>query len=163
MYEKFGELDSCGEINVLAENLFNEGDYDSIKNLAEENGIPEDYVAMYLAGDIPSLCDPLAAALGKIDVEAGELKPQGILEDWVEYIRGQCMEDGCMAVLARRRGKSLKGCMAALLSWSFGHQQPVDKDILKAAKVTAGRVTLGIPGMAQAKEIIRKYYKGAGE
>lgn len=163
MYEKFGELDSCEEINGLAGNLFDEGDYDSIKDLAEENGIPEDYVAMYLAGDIPSLCDPLTAALGKIDVEAGELKPQGILEDWVEYIRGQCMEDGCMAVLARQRGKSLKGCMAALLSWSFGHQQPVDKDILKAAGVTANRVTLGIPGMAQAKKIIRGYYREAGK
>lgn len=29
MFEKFGELNSFGEINELAENLFNEGDTES--------------------------------------------------------------------------------------------------------------------------------------
>ena len=31
MFEKFGELNSFGEINELAENLFNEGDTESLK------------------------------------------------------------------------------------------------------------------------------------
>ena len=71
----FGELNSFGEINELAENLFNEGDTESLKVMAKENGIQRDYVEMYLQGDIPLLCDPLTAALGKIDVEAAQLKP----------------------------------------------------------------------------------------
>lgn len=160
MWDKFGELDSYKEINELAENLFNEGDTDSLKAMAAENGIGEEFVAVYLTGDSPELCDPLTAALGKIDVEVAELKPKEILEDWVEYLRGQCLESELLACAVRKKGKSLKGCIAALLGWSFGHQQQIDKDIIKAAGVNANRVTLGIPGMARAKKIITEYYLG---
>lgn len=160
MFEKFGEMSSYTEINELAENLFNEGDKESIRVMAKENGIQNDFVEMYLQGDIPVLCDPLTAALGKIDVEVAELKPKEIMEDWVEYLRGQCMDNEILAHQVRKKGKSLKGCIASLLSWSFKNQQTVDKDIIKAAGVSAGRVTLGIPGMARAKKIITDYYMG---
>lgn len=160
MFEKFGELNSFGEINELAENLFNEGDTESLRAMAKENGIQSDFVDMYLQGEIPALCDQLTAALGKIDVEVAELKPKEIMEDWVEYLRGQCMENELLAFNVRKKGKSLKGCIAALLMWSFKNQQTVDKDIIKAAGVSAGKVTLGIPGMARAKQIITDYYMG---
>lgn len=93
MFDKFGEFDSFNEINELAENLLNEGDIESIKVVAKENGIQADFVDLYTHGEIPELCDKLTAALGKIDVEAAELKPKEIMEDWVEYLRGQCMEN----------------------------------------------------------------------
>lgn len=160
MFDKFGEMGSYKEINELAENLFNEGDTDSLRAMAEENGIPSDYVEMYLAGDTPELCDPLTAAMGKIDMEVAELKPKEIMEDWVEYLRGQCMENEILAYQVRKKGKSLKGCIAALLKWSFSNQQQIDKDIIKAAGVSTGKVTLGIPGMARAKKIITDYYMG---
>lgn len=160
LFEKFGELNSFEEINELAENLFNEGDTESLKAVAKENGIQNEFVEMYLRGDIRVLCDPLTAAMGKIDVEAEELKPKEIMEDWVEYLRGQCMENEILAFQVRKKGKSLKGCIAALLKWSFSNQQQIDKDIIKAAGVSAGKVTLGIPGMAKAKRIIKDYYMG---
>ncbi len=160
MFDKFGEMDSFGEINELADNLFNEGDTASIKTMAKENGIDKEYVEMYLSGDIPVLCDAMTAALGKIDVEVADLKPKEIMEDWVEYLRGQCMENELLAFNVRKKGKSLKGCIAALLMWSFKNQQPIDKGIIKAAGVSAGKVTLGIPGMARAKQIITAYYMG---
>ena len=160
MFDKFGEMNSYKEINELADNLFNEGDQESLKEMAKENGIMQEFVEMYLQGDIPALCDPLTAALGKIDVEAEELKPKEIMEDWVEYLRGQCMENEILAYQVRKKGKSLKGCIAALLKWSFANQIPVGQDILKEAGVKAGRVTLGIPGMARAKKIITEYYMG---
>lgn len=160
MFEKFGELNSFGEINELAENLFNEGDTESLKAMAKENGIQNEFVQMYLQGDIPVLCDPLTAALGKIDVEVAELKPKEIMEDWVEYLRGQCMENEILAYQVRKKGKSLKGCIAALLKWSFSNRQQIDKDIIKAAGVSVYNVTLGIPGMARAKKIITDYYMG---
>lgn len=163
MFDKFGELNSCEEINELAENLFNEGDIDSLKVMAKENGIQEDFVEMYLQGDIPVLCDELTAALGKIDIEAAELKPKEIMEDWVEYLRGQCVEDDTLARQVRKKGKSLKGCIAALLSWSFKNQQTINEDIIKKAGVTAKKVTLGIPGMGRAKQIIKDYYMGGAE
>lgn len=160
MFEKFGEMSSYKELNELADNLFNEGDAESLKEMAKENGIGSEYVEMYLQGEIPELCDSLTAALGKIDVETEELKPKEIMEDWVEYLRGQCMENEILAHQVRKKGKSLKGCIAALLSWSFKNQNAVDKDIVKAAGVSAGRVTLGIPGMGRAKKIITEYYMG---
>ena len=160
MFDKFGEMDSYQEINELAENLFNEGDTESLKAMARENGIQNEFVEMYLQGDTPVLCDPLTAAMGKIDVEVAELKPKEIMEDWVEYLRGQCMENEILAHQVRKKGKSLKGCIAALLKWSFANQVPVGQDILKEAGVKAGRVTLGIPGMARAKKIITEYYMG---
>lgn len=160
MFDKFGEMDTFGEINELAENLFNEGDTASIKTMVKENGIDKEYVEMYLSGDIPVLCDAMTAALGKIDVEVADLKPKEIMEDWVEYLRGQCMENELLAFNVRKKGKSLKGCIAALLMWSFKNQQPIDKGIIKAAGVSAGKVTLGIPGMARAKQIITAYYMG---
>lgn len=160
MFDKFGEMNSYKEINELAENLCNEGDTESLREMAEENGIPEEFVEMYLNGDTPELCDAETAALGKIDVEAAELKPAEIMEDWVECVRGRCMENGLVARQVRKKGKSLKGCIAALLKWSFGHQKQIDKDIIKAAGVTAGKVTLGIPGMGTAKKIIMDYYLG---
>ena len=159
LYEKFGELNSAQEINELAENLFNENDIESLKELAKENGL-SDMVKLYLEGELPDLCDSLSAAIGKIEVEAAELKPREIMEDWVEYLRGQCLENEILAFQVRTKGKTLKGCIAALLKWSFGHQIPIEKEILKEAGVSAGRVTLGIPGMAQAKKIITEYYMG---
>ena len=161
MFEKFGELNSYREINELAENLFNEGDIKSIRALAKENGLPEEAVDLYINGELPALCDPLAAALGKLEVEAAALEPKEIMADWLEYIKGQCMEEEEIALGVRKKGRSLKGCIAALLAWSFKNQQKIDGDISKAAGVKASKVTLGIPGMARAKQIMRTYYREA--
>lgn len=158
LFETFGEMDSFEEINTLAENLFNEGDMESLRLMAKENGL-EDYVYAYMEGEIPELCDAQMAAVGKIEVEEAELKPKEIMEDWIEYLKVQVMEDEALAVQVRKEGKSLKGMIAELLKWSFGHQQQIDKGILDAAGVKA-RVTLGIPGMGRAKKIIREYYGG---
>ena len=89
LFATFGEFDTFTEINELAENLFNEGDLDSIRKVARENGIPEDFVEMYIEGDIPVLCDAMTAAVGKLDVEAEDLKIKGLMVDWVEYIKAE--------------------------------------------------------------------------
>ncbi len=160
MFDKFGEMNSYTEINELAANLLQEGDLDSLKELAKENGIPDDYVEMYLEEDIPSLCDSTSAAIGKIDVECMKLKPKELMLDWVEYIKGLCMENEMIAHQVRKKGKTLQGCMAVLLEYSFKNQITVDKTIIKAAGASAGKVTFGVPGMAKAKELIRDYYMG---
>lgn len=77
---KFGEMSSYKEINELAENLANEGDSESLREMAKENGIPEDFVDLYLEGDIPNLCDALTAAVGKLEVEAADLKLTGLMQ-----------------------------------------------------------------------------------
>lgn len=163
MFDKFGEMDSYKEINELAENLFNEGDTESLRKMAMENGIDEEIAMLYMEGYFPELCDAETAALGKLDMEEIELKPQEIMKDWLEYIRVQCTEDKKLALAVRKKGKSLEDCIAALLKWSFGHQKEIPKKIKEAAGVNAKKVTLGIPGMGQAKKIIREYYLGKKE
>lgn len=163
MYEKFGEFDSAEEMCTLAENLFNEGDMESIRLLAKENGIDEMIVDAYIEGFEPKFVDAAEAAVGKIEVETTALNPKDIMVDWCEYIKTSSMDDEEMARAVRRKGKSLKGCIGAILKWAFAHQQAVDKDIIKAAGVQASKITLGMPGRAEANKIIREYYLGAGK
>lgn len=160
MYDKFGEMSSYTEINELAENLMNEGDIESLREMAKENGIPEDFVELYLEGEIPNLCDALTAAIGKLEVEATDLKLTGLMQDWVEYIKGLCMENEMIVHQVRKKGKSLKVCMAVLLKYSFENRVTVDKKIVQEAGIKAGRVDFGIPGMAEAKKMIKDYYLG---
>lgn len=159
MYEKFGEFDSAAEINRAAAAQRAEGDDEAILMIAEENGIDKEDALDYINGDVDELASPLMAAYGKLEVERKVLEPYEIMEDWLQYIRIRCAEDPQMALAVRRKGKSLKGCIAAILEWSMKHQRPVDKEILKAVGITY-RVTLGIPGMGRVKQIITEYYLG---
>lgn len=158
MFDRFGEFDSAEEMNELAVNLRKEGDQESLMELAWENGIDTEIAEAFLSGDILYLCDVMTAAIGKIEVEAMDLKPKEIMADWVEYLKTRCFEDEEVARAVRSKNKSLKGCIGELLKWSFKNQIPVDKEIIKAAGVSANKVTLGIPGMGQAKQIITGYY-----
>lgn len=159
MFEKFGNFNTYEEINAAAEGLKNEGDTENLYILAAENGIDKELAQMYAKGDIPCLCDIQSAAIGKLDIEAAELKTEEIMSDWVEYIKGCIAKDDRMAAAVRSSSKSLKECIAELLRWSLKNAKPVDKDITKAAGVSQ-HCTLGIPGMGRAKKIIREYYSG---
>ncbi len=159
MFDRFGEFDTAAGINETAANLRKEKDADSLKVLAEENGLYDpDIMEAFLDGDLLYLCDEMSAAIGKIEVECRKVDCAEIMGDWVEYIRARCLEDPEVARGVRRKGKSLSGCIAELLKWSLKNQHAVDKAILKAAGVSNARCTLGIPGMARAKQIITEYY-----
>jgi len=158
MFDRFGEFDSAEEINEAAKGLVNEGDIDSLKILCRENGIDEDMMQAFLDGDIPFLADAMSAALGKIEIESKELKPKELVEDWIEYIKSQCMEHEDIAIAARKKGKNVKGCIVELLRWSFKNRYDVDPEIAKAAGITQ-KVQMGIPGMGTAKKLILDYYR----
>lgn len=160
MYDKFGEFDSWEEINMAAAGLKEEGDEVSLVALAIENGIDRENAEDYIDGVVDELCNPVIAALGKIYVEKEALKPKDIMEDWTTYIESLCIENEAIALGVRKKNKSLKGCIGELLSWSFKHQQNVDRDIIKAAGISANKVTLGIPGIRTAHKIIKEYYQG---
>lgn len=159
MFDKFGEFDSADEMNRAAAAQRKEGDNEAILAIAEENGIDREDAMDFIDGCVAAFVTPLMAAYGKLDIEAKELKPYEIMEDWLQYIKLRCAEDPEMAVAVRRKGKSLKGCIAALLEWSMKNQRPVDSEILKAVGINY-KVTLGIPGMGRAKKIITEYYLG---
>ena len=159
MFDKFGEFDSADEMNRAAAAQRKEGDNEAILAIAEENGIDREDAIDFIDGCVAAFVTPLMAAYGKWDIEAKEMKPYEIMEDWLQYIKLRCAEEPEMAVAVRRKGKSLKGCIAALLEWSMKNQRPVDSEILKAVKINY-KVTLGIPGMGRAKKIITEYYLG---
>ena len=160
LFERFGEFDSVEELNATAEGLKAEGDLESLKVLAVENGLDELDAEDYADDVVPELANRMLAALGKLKVEKKELKPCEITEDWISYIEVCCSEDENMARAVRLKSKSLEGCIAAVLKWSFAHQYPVPDKIKKAAGVNDGKVTLGIPGSATVKKIIKEYYLG---
>ncbi len=160
MFDRFGEFNSAEEINETAVNLRKEGDVESIRVLAKENGIDVDIAEVFIEGDILYICDDTTAAIGKLDIETGEVKCREIMEDWVEYIKSQCLEKPEIARAVRSKGKNLAGCITALLTWGFKHQYEISKEIIKASRVSAGKVTMGTPGMATAKKIIGDYYLG---
>ncbi len=160
MFDKFGEFDSAEEINETAAGLLEEGDLEGLREMAKENGFDEDDVQDYIDGIYPELANTYTAAWNKLDVEMKELKVCEIMEDWVEYIRIKMEEEEEMQRAIRKKGKSLQGCIAALMKWGFKHQYPISNEIMKEAGVTASKVTLGIPGMGTAKKVITKYYLG---
>ena len=160
MFEKFGEFHSYEEINRAAAAQLKEGDKEAIYMIAKENGIDREDAEDYINGDLDQLATPLTAAYGKLQAEAAELEPYEIMADWLEYIRMRCAEDPEMALAVRRKGKSLRGCIAALLTWSLKNARPIDSRILMACKIKY-KVTLGIPGMGRAKQIITEYYMEA--
>ena len=164
MFDTFGEFDSWEEINKAAQGQKEEGDEEALITLAVENGIDKEDAEDYFDGAIPELCTPVLAALGKLKVEKEEYKKtnkeKNIIDDWISYIENLVSTNDGFALSVREKGKSIKGCIAALLKYSYGHQVSVDKEIIKEAKINAGRVTMGIPCMQQAHKIIKEYYGG---
>lgn len=158
MFEKFGEFDSVEELNLAAEGQKEEGDEAALKELAVENGLDPEDAEDYMDGAADQLATPIMAAIGKLNVECKHVKCGEIMDDWLEYIKQQCLDSEEMARAVRRKGKNLEGCIAAILKWSFAHQTTVDKKIMAAAGVRANRCTLGIPGMGTVKKIIKNYY-----
>ncbi len=155
MFEQFGKFESLESLNETAKGLRNEGDEESLFALAKENGLDKEDAEDYLDG-VEYFATPTMGAMGRLNVEAEDLKPCEIMEDWIDYIKTLVMQNKEMRAAVFK--KDIKGCIAELLKWSFEHQYNIPDDIIKAAGIKAGRVTLGIPGAATCKEIIKKYY-----
>lgn len=158
MFGKFGEFDSWEEINKAADGQKAQGDIEALKELAAENGIDQDDVEDYMDGVIPELCTAKTAALGKLAVENADIKASEIVQDWIDYIQTTAMEDLQMSLAVRKKGKSLIGCLGAILKWSYAARYKVDDRIIKASGIGAAGVEMGIPGMASARKIILEYY-----
>lgn len=160
MFDKFGEFDTYEELNRAAEGQKTQGDIEALKELAAENGIDPGDVEDYVDGVIPELCTAKTAALGKLSVEIADIKASEIVQDWIDYIQSSAMEDLQMSVAIRKKGKSLIGCIGAILKWSYNAKYKVDERIIKASGIgkIGMEIYLGMPGMASAKKIIREYY-----
>ena len=72
MFEIFGEFDSVEELNRAAEGLLNEGDTESLLQLAEENGLDPEDADDYIHGGSGQLASLFMAACGRIAVDEKE-------------------------------------------------------------------------------------------
>ena len=164
MFEKFGEFDSAEELNKKAAEL--KGNLDELKALAEENGLwPED-AEDYASGETQELATALMAAVGKLRIEAEDLKLTGILKDWMEELKGECTSHLELAVAVRRKGKSLAGYIARTAEEGFQNRAVVDKKIVKLLSGDIRKIvgqhefSIGVPDKATRKKLIKEYYIG---
>lgn len=168
MFDRFGEFDSVVEINEKAAELKAAGNEEELVALALENGIDKEEAEDYMDECTEELVTPLMAALGKLKVEELDLKLDGVTVDWKEQIVEMCTEDFNMAVAVRKKGKSLAGCMAALIKFSFENKVQISDKIVNVTKVMHnGKLEqmrkplyMGFPNKVQAKKIVQEYYLG---
>lgn len=168
MFDKFGEFDSAEEMNRAAEAQLAEGDTEAVIAIALENGLDKEDAEDFIDGCVEELTTPLMAALGKLKVESKDLEIGGILGDWLERIMELCQEDTALCAAVRRKGKTLAGCMAELIKYSFENKVEVSDKIVKVTKVMhngkleplRGPLYLGVPSNAEVKRIVKEYYLG---
>lgn len=108
MFDKFGEFDSAEELNKTADGLLNEGDIDSLKELAKENGIDEEDVQDYIDGNTEDLATVSMAAFGRLSVEEQQAKTNKEKEMAAKIIftvaRSLCLRESfCTCVM--KKGK----------------------------------------------------------
>ena len=112
MFEKFGEFDTVEELNKAAAGFLAEGDFKSLRELAEENGLDGEDTEDYIAGDIPELASAFSAALGKLELEEKEIEKKGIIERMplltiLHTAKGLCTEQD-MAAAVLGKGKRIE-------------------------------------------------------
>ena len=165
MFEQFGEFNSYEDINKKADELFNEGDMDNIRKLAQENGIDKEDADDFIDGAVDELTTPLAAAVGKLKIESEDLKLKGILQDWVDEVRSMCASDMEFAKAVRKQGKDLAGFIAKTAESGYENRVVVDKRIVEKAKKIKSVIgnhefSIGIPDKKTRKELATAYYLG---
>lgn len=166
MFDKFGEFDSAEEMNRAVAAKLKEGDADAILKIAEENGIDKEDAEDYIEGATAEFATQSMAARGKLMVESKDLKIEGILIDWRDMILKMCLDDQKMCVAVRRKGKSLKECIAKLIAFSFENKVQVSDKIVKATTINhngkkepfRGPLYLGFPNRFELKKLIEEYY-----
>lgn len=165
MFDRFGEFDSCEELNRAAAAQREEGDTEALMLLAEENGIDKEDAQDYADGVVEELTTPLLAALGKLEVESRELKLGGVLIDWTDELKAMCTESPEFASAVRKKGKELAGYIALTADSGYEHRAVVDKRIVnKTIKVKnvigSHEFSIGIPNKKMRRELAEQYYFG---
>ena len=169
MFDKFGEFDSAEELNRAAEEYLKQESEEgmaAVLAIAEENGIDKEDALDYINHVVDEFVTPRMAALGKLNLEHKEYEISGILYDWEVEVRGLCVSDEKVCAAVRKKGKSLRDCMATLIAFAFENKVQVSDKITKVTKVKHnGKLEpvntplyLGVPNKTEAKKIIIEYY-----
>ncbi len=146
MFKKFGEFDTYKELNKTAEGLKKEGDMESLKSLAEENGLFSDSCDDYADGYTDTLCNSLEASIGRLQIEEKDSK----LCDEVKRVIYTMAKEMCsdeseeFREAVTKKGKRLEKIMDAM-------REHANKNKVGGVGVAAGTDR-------KLKKIIRAYY-----
>lgn len=159
MEHKFGLFDTVEGLNRAAAAQKAEGDAEALIALAKENGIDKADAEDYLDGTAGELATPLMAALGKLDLEAGELGLKSQLADWAGFVAGLCAdsEDMCRAVF--RPDKKLAEVLVEALKFASKNRIVLPKALSKGAGIPEGS-SIGMTGRDELRRIAESYYLG---
>lgn len=149
MYEKFGEFDSVEELNEAAAGLKAEGDMESLKELAKENGIDEYDVEDYINGDTGVLATPITAAAGKLEKELESMKQdqvKAICVFYANFAKTIITENEQVAIGIMKKGVRIKGIYDAIYKYAQKHK--------------SGNCFSGATTDRQDKELVTTYYTG---
>lgn len=165
MFDKFGEFDSVKEINQKAAELKAAKDEAGLIVLAAENGIDREDAEDYMDDCVGVLASPLMAAVGKLKVEAEELKLKGVLLDWLDELKVMCSENEEFAAAVRKKGKDLAGYIAATAEAGYVNRAVVDRRIVEKTvqvkKILGNHeFAIGIPDKKTRRELAIKHYLG---
>lgn len=168
MWEKFGEFNSADELNRAALAQRAEGDAEAVRALAEENGLDPEDAEDFLAGYADFITLPFGAAVGKLEVEAADLKLEGVLKDWVNDLAEQCRDDNELIEGVRRKGKDLAGYIALIIGYGYENRIMVDDRIVKRTKqvkqiMGSHQLTIGAEDARTRRRLALEYYCGKKE
>lgn len=142
LFTDFGEMGSAKELNLCADGFREEGDIESLKAFAKENGFRERDAMHWLNEREKHLdaefCNPISAAVAKLNLEA-QTKPEKMA---AELLKSE-LDDLDLAVGIRKKGKRLKDAFKEIEEYARQNKEG------NSAVVSDGK----------ALEIMKKYYK----
>ena len=162
MEHKFGIFHTVEELNRAAAAQKAEGDLEALTALALENGLDREDAEEFMEGELPYMCTPCMAAIGKVSMEAEELGLESQLADWKDYLIQLLLDypgdDLCNAVFLPE--KKLLHVIAQGLKKASENRVTVNREITKAAGLPESAGQIGMCGRDELKGIILNYYLG---
>lgn len=162
MERKFGVFNTVEELNRAAAAQKAEGDLEAMIGLAQENGLDKEEAEDYMNDCADCLCTPYMAAIGKLNMEAEELKLESQLKDWKDFIiqiaseyEGDVLNNAIFSP-----DKHLVDVLAAGLKKASKNRVKVDEKIAKAAGLPGGNIYIGMCGRDELRQIVTEYYLG---
>ena len=149
MFEKFGEFDTYKELNKTAEGLKKEGDMESLKILAKENGLFTDSCDDYADGYTDALCNSLEASIGRLQIEEKDSKLCDEVKRVIYTMANEMCSDESeeFREAVTKKGKRLEKIMDAMREHARSNAK--------------GNVGVAAGTDRKLKSIIRAYYMGS--
>ncbi len=138
MFDKFGEFDTYEEFEAAAEGLMKEGDTNSLRELAEENGLDPLDAEDYITGETTEMTDPASYAMARIDIAEKETKIDKQAAGIMATIAKQALASEEAGLKAHFKGRSFDKVMDALKnkasknkSGGMGYACGTDRDMAR--------------------------------